>query len=738
MDTRIIDYPRAGRRWPWKLIPSWRQVLLLGLVGVAVVLGAFAYAYQAIAIPEADKAAVAQSTQVFWSNGDFLGQFSGGSNRTNVAIKNVPPVLEHAVISAEDRDFYQNRGISPRGIARALVSNLTSDSKGQGGSTITQQFVRNYYQDVGSQKTYQRKVREAILAIKINQEKSKDQILQDYLNTIWWGRRSYGLQAAAKAWFPRGANDYKSLTLDQSAFLAAVIQAPDTFDYQRADGTIDATRQARAKARFDYVIAGMLKKGWITQQQAQEAKLPQLARPSRTNYYKGTNGYLLDYVHAQLQAETGWSDEQIEGGGYRIITTLDKDAQAAAVQAMKPKKDGGQFPDDASDVHAGLASIDVKTGRLIAMYGGPDYLKRQINDAVHGRAPGSSFKPFALAAGLKDGLSLYSTFWGNSPLPSTKTRNEFGQSYGSHVSLLYGLQESINTVYVDEAQQIGPKKVKAAIEAAGIPADTPGLQAVPSIPLGTADVSPLQMALGYSAFANHGVRAEAPQVIDHVFQATHPKRVTKPDATKTVKAFDGDVAADVTFALHKVVTSGTGTAALGVGAPVAAKTGTNGVQDNTLSAWFVGFTPTVATAVDFYRGDGLQDLDGVGGDTHRAFFGGGFPASVWTAYMKAVSAMPAYAPKGDFPPLACVNCNGRGGGAVTSEPSAGTSSGPQPSSSPTASAPAPSPSASPTPSAPVQPSPSPSPSRSTPAEPPVEAPGGGATPGAAAPQAQKR
>ena len=728
-EKNFIDYPRAGRRMPWKLLPSWRQILLLGFLGAAMVIGAFFVAYARTTVPAASDTATAETSQVFFSDRKTLiGKISGDANRTIIDIHTVPDVLQKAVLAAEDRDFQTNSGVSPKGIVRAFWTNLKGDSKSQGGSTITQQFVRNYYADVGAQKTYQRKIHEAILAIKINKQKTKAEILQDYLNTIWWGRRSYGIQAAAVSWFPRGANDYKSLDLNQAAFLAAVIQSPDGFDFFRT-GKDNPEKKTRAEARFRYVLRGMVQKGWITQAQADAAHLPQLAERKTVNYNSGSQGFLLNYVVDEL-GRLGYSDQQIEGGGLRVFTTFNKDAQAAAVQAMKPVDQGGEFPNDADDVHSGLASVDVKTGAIIAMYGGKNYLARQINDATRPRAPGSAFKPFALEAAIEEGKSLYSRYQGNSPLTlkEAKTRNEFGRDYGSRVSLLRGLEESINTVYVDAAVDIGPEKVLQTVVDAGVPKNSPGLQAVPSIPLGTADVSPLTMALAYSTFAGGGVRAQRPYSVTSVGWAPSLDRAVQPESKKwkTVKAFPRDVSADVTYALQQVVKSGTGTGAQAVGVPVAGKTGTNGGQnDDTLTAWFVGFSPRVSTAVDFYRGDGTKDLDGVGGDTNKAFFGGGFPLRIWTAYMKDVVKLEPFATDADFPELACKNCrsgdrySGSGSGTFSPSssptPSPGASGGSDnppnpgggaaPSPTPTPSAPAPGTSNPPVEPAPVEPAP---------------------------------
>ncbi|NHC16646.1 penicillin-binding transpeptidase domain-containing protein, partial [Motilibacter deserti] len=231
-------------------------------------------------------------------------------------------------------------------------------------------------------------------------------------------------------------------------------------------------------------------------------------------------------------------------------------------------------------------------------------------------------------------------------------RNEFNESYGSNVSLLTGLRRSVNTVFVDEAIDVGPAKVRQAITSSGIPDDAPGLETNARIPLGIASVSPLQMALGYSTFAGEGMRPKKAYSIQRVWAVDDPDKmlIQAPKQPDRVRVFSRDIARDVTYAMEQVVRNGTGTEALAVGTDVAGKTGTHGVDDKTLTAWFVGFTPELSTAVSFYRGEETQeDLDGVGGEGTAAFFGGGFPARIWTAYMSAAVELPGYDGGTDFP-----------------------------------------------------------------------------------------
>lgn len=658
-----IDYPRRGRTGARRFVPSWRQVLGLLTFGVAAGIAAFIALYLMIDVPQPNQLATAQTTVVYYDDGkNVIGRFAE-VNREIVSIEDIPDEVELAVLAAEDRSFYENEGISPVGIARALWNNLTGGDT-QGASTITQQYARNAY--LTQEQTLQRKVKEAILAIKLTRGQTKDEVLENYLNTIYFGRGAYGIQAASQAYFGR---DVQDLTVAQGAVLAAVIRAPSSYD--PAEGP--EAEQALEARVLDYVIPGMVEQGWLTEAEAAEiTALPRIRDPQALNTYRGQTGFLLDVVRDELK-DLGFTKAEIDAGGLRITTTFDRQAQAAAQAAATEG-----FPPPPNDgVKVGLVSVEPGTGRIVAMYGGKNWERSQFNNAIAPVPVGSTMKAYTVAAALQNGYSLTSTFDGNSPFYiEDEVKPVFNQgdvSYGSAISLQYATERSVNTAFVDLAEQMGPQEVAEAAGEAGLDVDNLYADS-PRVTLGSAAYSPLTMAEGYATFAAEGVHAEPFSVLS-VEDAGG--QVLYEAQQETQRAFPADVANEVTYDLAQVVQAGTGAYARNLGRPAAGKTGNHEGE----TAWFIGYTPQLVTAVAFHRelpGDPLAPLNGVA--YQPVFTGAGYPTQIWTMFMAAALEGTEVLPLPGRP-------------VPTTSPSPSpTTSSPSPSPSPTTSSPEPSPS----------------------------------------------
>jgi len=378
------------------------------IAGFSFVAGAtlFAFAWFTVSIPDPNAYVNSQSTIIQYSNGAEIGRI-GTQNRQILPLAKIPLKLRYAVMAAEDRDFYSNRAFSATGIARALLNNIrTGDLNSAGGSTITQQYAKTAF--LTPSRTIQRKIKELVISLKLENAMTKDQILENYLNTIYFGRGAYGVQTAAQQYFNRNANQ---LTLSQSAVVASILRSPGLYDPFFGDKAQKERNKARLDARFQYVLDGMLEKKWITEAEAKAAKMPLIAPRTTSGQLSGPKGYIIDSVQKEL-SKVGFTQEQLLVGGYVIKTTLDQRAQTSAVDAVN-RLTPSPAP---ANLHTALVAIRPGTGEVIAMYGGRDYVVRQLNDATQSIAlAGSTFKAFALIAGLEAGIPLTSMWNGDSP-----------------------------------------------------------------------------------------------------------------------------------------------------------------------------------------------------------------------------------------------------------------------------------------------------------------------------------
>ncbi|MFF4858924.1 transglycosylase domain-containing protein [Streptomyces rubiginosohelvolus] len=626
------------RRTGWRrAVPTWRMTLgtLLGLV---VLLGAGIFAaYRLVDIPAANASATAQSNVYLYSDGSVIAR-DGDVNREKVKLSQVPPTVQHAVLAAEDRDFYSDdRAVDVKAMLRAGWNTVTGKGK-QGGSTITQQYVKNYY--LGQERTVLRKAKEAIIAVKLNREETKDQIFEGYLNTSYFGRNAYGIQAAAQAYYGKNVEE---LTTAEGAYLASLLNAPSAYDVIAHPGNRPA-----AQRRWNYVLGGMVKERWLTAAERATTRFPTPGEAKPSNGLSGQRGYIVQAVEDYLNRRGILDAKTLATGGYRITTTLDKAKQDAFVKAVADNVTAKTSADRAADrnVRVGGASIVPETGKVVALYGGIDYTKQYVSNATRrDYQVGSVFKPFVLASAVvndsttQDGRritpnTVYDgtnkrTVVGVQGATDYAPANEDDVDYGD-ITVRIATDKSVNSVYAQMAQDVGPAKVRDTAIALGIPADTPDLTAAPSIALGTANASVLDMAEAYATLADHGRHGRyvlVEKVTKDGAEIELPERATE-------QAVSREAADTTTAVLRSVVEGGTGTAAQAVGRPAVGKTGT---AEEDRAAWFAGYTPDLASVVavmgqnpdtgaqtPLYGALGLARVNG-----------GGVPAETWAAYTEA-------------------------------------------------------------------------------------------------------
>ncbi|KRV47741.1 penicillin-binding protein [Wenjunlia vitaminophila] len=633
---------RRPRRTGWRrLLPTWRMVLVGTLSFLVLCVGAFAVGYVLVDIPPANAVAKAQANVYLYSDGTEIAR-TGDVNRESIPLSKVPKHVQRAVLAAEDRNFYSESAVNPLAMGRAAWNTLRGGQR-QSGSTITQQYVKNYY--LNQDQTLSRKAKEFFIAIKLDRETTKDEILEGYLNTSYYGRNSYGIQAAARAYYGKDADE---LTVSEGAYLAALLNAPSLYDV-----VANPENRKAALARWEYVLDGMEKKDWLTRAERDRQRFaePDPVRPQ--NGLGGQDGYLVEAAKKYLMDNDIVDEQSLAAGGYRITTTIDRKKQQAFVDAVDDELMAELSKDRKVDsyVRAGGASVEAKTGRVVALYGGVDYLQQWTNNATRREYQvGSVFKPIVLASAIDNeatttgGVPItgYTVYDGSNKRPVVDRdgqpvtpyyapENEDQVGYGS-IDVSRAMNHSVNSVFAQMAQDVGTDKVKRTAIDLGFPEEGIGLHSGPAMALGTATPSVLDTAGAYAALANHGEYTE-PWLVDMVTK--NGKKVDLP-RHKGERAIEREAADSVTEVLRGVIDEpgGTGFEAKELGRPAAGKTGT---AEEDKAAWFAAYTPQLATVVSVMGKNPNPPYDqkklyGVAGLPRVN--GGGFPAQIWTAYMR--------------------------------------------------------------------------------------------------------
>ncbi|GGV79837.1 MULTISPECIES: transglycosylase domain-containing protein [Streptomyces] len=629
---------------------TWKKLLGAALGVCLLGIGAFIVLYMMVGVPQGNAVAQQESNVYKYSDGTILAR-AGKVNRESVSLEQVPKAVQHCFVAAENKSFYHDAGIDLKGTARGLLNTLTGKGT-QGGSTITQQYVKNYY--LNQDQTVTRKLKELVISLKVDQQMSKDDILAGYINTSYYGRGAYGIQAAAQAYY---RVDAKDLTVEQGAYLAALLQAPSQYDWAVASDT----GKKLVRQRWDYVLDNMVEQHWLDAAKRQAMKFPVPKEPQGAPGLEGQKGYLIDLADKQLEAQLmkqegitqAEAEAEVVGRGWTITLNIDKKKQAALEKAVEQQLTSKLDPEKRkvdADVQAAAVSVDPKTGGIVALYGGEDYFKHYYNNATRkDYQPASTFKPVILAAALDEGATtqdgkpinadtIYDGTSGRQVVDhGTKVGfgppNEDDVSYGD-ITVQTAMNKSVNSVFAQMGVDVGMQKVMDVAAKLGM--DTEGMQPVPAQTLGSMGASPLEMAAIYATLDNHGKKV-TPSILKSASNRSRTADIEDPIGDQVISREAADT---VTSVLTGVVDDGTARASvrdnpLRRGQQVAGKTGTS---DENKSAWFTGYTPDLVTSVGLFGEDAkthahtsLAGATGLIPGSGR-INGGGYPAQIWAAY----------------------------------------------------------------------------------------------------------
>jgi penicillin-binding protein 1A len=588
-------------------------LIAVALAGLSVVGYVVSIAATAPSLSTIKPRPLVQTSQVFAADGTRLGFIAYDELRRPITGDKIPQVLKDATVAIEDERFYKHKGVDYVGVIRAAVQNVTSGKTVQGGSTITMQLIRNLY--ISKERTYQRKIREAKLAEELENERSKESILDEYLNTVPYGTvdglTAVGVEAASRVYFGKPASDLK---LHEAAMLAGLPQAPSVLSPVNAG--------SKALARRNEVLAKMAELGMISQSEFRDAVRKPLGVKATRYFTNRREKYFFDFVKDELIRAYGL--KVVERGGLRVHTTIDLGMQKAAREAIAERL-------GAAGPSAAVVTVNPRNGHIVAMASSSDYGVSKFNLAAQGhRQPGSSFKTMALMTALRRGVDPQSTGYVSKPFKVDDPQwgpievKTYDNSYRGYMDLTRATLASDNVVYIQLALDLGPEEVKRTAHDMGIVSK---LNGYPAETLGGLEngVSPLEMANAYATIASGGYRNRPTAVDFVVFPDSH--RETPPRfKEKRVKVFTDGVTYEATKILERNMIEGTGQQAQ-IGCPAAGKTGTT---DEHSDGWFVGFTPHLASAVWVGYPEATVHMytEYHGGPVA----GGTFPAEIWGDY----------------------------------------------------------------------------------------------------------